>query len=591
MNWRTLISTLWFLQSHSVANALRVRVRRLKQPKYLIGAVVGVGYFWMFAFRNLFSFGRASSQEQLSISPESQTLLEAGAAVLLVGFVALNWIVTADRASLRFSEAEIAFLLPAPLSRRSLIHFRLLRAQAGTLFSAFFFSLLAGRAMRDGHWLIHVAAWWLVLSTLNLHGIGASFAVQRLTERGLSGWRRRLLALAILAALVGAVVWWFQVAPAAEHLRGLDDFREFALGLLSAGPAPWLLAPFRWLVRPWFARDTLEFLRTVGPALLLLAAHYWWVIRSDVSFEEASIDASRRTAEKVAAVRSGNWQSANKPKKAKRAPFQLVPVGFPPLALLWKNLLGAGQMFTTRMWFILVWLVVVSVLMAQGFLHGHENAQPVLTIVVFFGLALLVMSVFLGPQMLRNDFRSDLPNMDLLKTMPLPGWQIALGQLLGPVAILTAMQWLLLVLVLGLSGGLDESLEDLSSAMPWRWPAAISAAMVLPFANFLLLALPNAAALVFPAWSQSAAGRGGGVEVMGQRLIFVFGQMLILALSLLPAALLGWLFWYLAQFVFGPQWALPVAALGVALSLAAECAAALYGLGVAFARFDLSAEQ
>lgn len=589
MNLRTLISALWFLQSRSVANSLRARVRRLKQPKYLIGAVVGAGYMWTVAFRNLFSLGRGSGNAHWALSPEARTLLEVGAALLLVVFVVFGWIFTGDRASLRFSEAEVAFLFPAPLSRRSLIHFRLLRAQLGTLFSAFFFSLVAGRAMRDGHWLIHIIGWWLVLSTLNLHGIGASFAVQRLTDRGLAGWRRRLLVLTVVALLVSSVVWWFQVVPSAEHLNGLDDFQQYALGLSSAGPAPWLLAPFRSLVRPWFAQDALEFLRTVWPALLLLAAHYWWVLRADVSFEEASIDASRKVAEIKAAARSGNWQSMRKPKKAKRDPFRLVPTGFPPVALLWKNLICAGQLFTARLWFVLLALGVSSVGLAQGMTRGHAEPNPVLTIVFFFVAVLLGMSLFLGPQLLRNDFRSDLPNMDLLKVWPLPGWQVALGQLLGPVAILTGLQWLLLVLVLGLSGGINENPNV--PFMTWRWPAGLSAAIIAPFSNFLLLALPNAAALLFPAWAQSAAGRGGGVEVMGQRLIFLFGQLLVLAFALLPAALLGWLVWWLAAMALGNYWALPIAAVAVALGLALECAGAVWGLGLAFARFDLSAEQ
>ena len=39
---------------------------------------------------------------------------------------------------------------------------------------------------------------------------GASFAVQRLTERGLAGWRRRLVLLAVVLCLVGAVYFIFK---------------------------------------------------------------------------------------------------------------------------------------------------------------------------------------------------------------------------------------------------------------------------------------------------------------------------------------------------------------------------------------------
>jgi ABC-2 type transport system permease protein len=584
-----LIATLWFLQSRSVINSLTMRAKRLKQPKYLIGAVVGAGYFWMIAFRHLFAPSRPGPGGDWSMPHDAMVLVEACAALLLVFFVVLNWVFTSDRASLRFSEAEVAFLFPAPLSRRSLIHFRLLRSQLGILFSAAFFSLVTGRAVNDSHWFIHLLAWWLVLATLNLHGIAASFAVQRLTERGMAGWRRRTLVLAVVCGLVAGVVWWAKVAPAAESLHGAGDAMEYTLGLLAAGPLPWLLAPFRWMVRPWFAVSALEFLQVVWPALLLLVAHYWWVLRSDVSFEEATIEASRRTAERLAAARSGNWQAVQKPKRAKRAPFRLAPVGFPPLALLWKNLLSAGQMFTARLWIILLSVSVSGMMVAQGFFRGHEGARPFQGVFAVFFLALLVMSSFLGPQLLRNDFRSDLPNMDLLKALPLPGWQIALGQLLGPVAILAGFQWLLLVLVLGLSSGMGDEIG--LRLVRWRWPGGLSLMIVLPFLDFLLLAMPNAAVLLFPAWTKGAAGQGGGVEVMGQRLIFVLGQALVLGLALLPGLGVGALVWWLVQMAIGPTWAVPFGAVVAALVLAGECAVAVWALGLAFARFDVSEER
>ena len=54
---------------------------------------------------------------------------------------------------------------------------------------------------------------------------------------------------------------------------------------------------------------------------------------------------------------------------------------------------------------------------------------------------LMAYSLLLGPQMLRLDFRHDLPMADILKTFPLRGWQIALGEILAPVAVLAGFQW------------------------------------------------------------------------------------------------------------------------------------------------------
>src|SRR5215471_7374960 len=49
-----MFSALFYLQYHSFRNRLVSRFRRLKQPKYLIGAIVGGLYFYWYFFRSLF---------------------------------------------------------------------------------------------------------------------------------------------------------------------------------------------------------------------------------------------------------------------------------------------------------------------------------------------------------------------------------------------------------------------------------------------------------------------------------------------------------------------------------------------------------
>ena len=126
---------------------------------------------------------------------------------------------------------------------------------------------------------------------------------------------------------------------------------------------------------------------------------------------------------------------------------------------------------------------------------------------------------------------------------------------------------------------------------PWRWPLALSVTMLLPVINLLLLLVPNAATLVFPAWVGTTARRGGGIEVVGQRLIFVFGFVFALALGLLPGALVGGVVWWGAQWAIGPTWAVPVGAIGALFTSALEVALGVWLLGKAFVRFDISAER
>ena len=104
------------------------------------------------------------------------------------------WIVPAQRAALGFTEAEIAFLFPAPITRTGLVHFRLLSVQFRSLFGALILTLFTHRAtVLGGNALTHALGWWLIFSALSLHFSGATFTLTQLAERGAVVWRRRAL--------------------------------------------------------------------------------------------------------------------------------------------------------------------------------------------------------------------------------------------------------------------------------------------------------------------------------------------------------------------------------------------------------------
>jgi len=116
-------------------------------------------------------------------------------------------------------------------------------------------------------------------------------------------------------------------------------------------------------------------------------------------------------------------------------------------------------------------------------------AQNPLTIVWAVALGvipvLLIMTVLLGPQVARLDLRMDLANADILKTYPLRGWQIVLGEVLTPVAILSVVFWLELLLVfLTMPGDLEEAAR-IDGANAWQ----IFTRIVLPLSQPVLAAL------------------------------------------------------------------------------------------------------
>jgi hypothetical protein len=579
-----MISALLYLQYHSIKNRLVMRIKRLKQPKYLVGGIVGALYFYWYFYRTLFGARPRGQALAFLASPDSHALMESAGAVMLLIAVLLAWIIPHQRAALTFTEAEIAFLFPAPISRRGLIHFKLLRSQTAILFATLLLTLMTNRF--GGHAWIRAAGWWLILSTLTLHYLGSSFALTKLMDRGISTWRRRLAILGLALALTGIViVWGRQTFPTFDPSRfaNLQAAQDYFQQVLAAGPLPYLLYPFRLVVRPFLAPNAIAFLTVVGPALLLMLLLYAWVVRSDVAFEEASFQASQKMAEKVAAIRAGNWQAARRQPRRKRPPFTLRPTGPPAVALLWKNLIGAGQFFTLRIWII---LTVSALCMSFGITHGSGGggSRPALGLIAFM---LLLWSLLIGVQLLRMDFRHDLPLADLLKTYPLGGWQLALGELLAPAAILTCIQWLLLMVILGLFW----QTRGLGLGHPERLSLGFGAALILPLLNLMLLEIPNAAALAFPAWFQSGRGGVQGIEATGQRIIFALGQLVGICVALIPAAALFAGVFFAGRLLFTLAISILLASMAAAVVLAAEAALGIVLLGWLFNRFDVSAEQ
>ncbi len=585
-----MISALLYLQYWSIRNRLTMRFRRMRQPKYFFGAIVGVLYFYFYFVRQFAFRGRAN----FDLSPENVALYEMIGALILAVIMLLAWIFPYERAALAFSEAEVAFLFPAPVTRRGLIHFKLLRSETAIFFTSIFF-MLVSRRMGGNAW-IHGASWFLILSTLNLHFLGSSFTRTMLLDRGITNWTRRIIVLALVSVVAVVVVVWVRNTIPSTTLEELtsvsgantnptsaiaDKIQAYAQQVLSSGPLPYVLAPFRYLVRPYFAHDASEFFIVVWPAIALVALHYLWVTASDVAFEEGSLDASRKLAEKTAAIRAGNWRAAGKKRKALRAPFKLSATGFVPVALLWKNLISAGQGFSRRTWIRLVALAVVGVMI----FHHSSSGSPMTMGVGFIAAMLLAYSLFVGPQFLRHDFRQDLLLADTLKLFPLPGWQIALGELLAPAVILTAIQWCLLIVFVGF-------LPTEMIPLPWSQlvAAACGAAVILPVLNLISLLIPNGAVLLFPAWFQLGKTGPQGIEATGQRLIFIFGYLLALILALIPAALAWTGLFLIAHFLTNNEVGIILGSIGAAIVLGCEVFAGLKWLGMLFERFDLSAE-
>jgi len=586
-----MLGALLYLRITSLQNRLVQFVRRLRQPKYLAGAIVGGLYLWLTFFRRFHSNSARQAATAGGLMAEWLPLIASIGALVLLLIVVLMWVLPTDKPGLHFSEAETAFLFPAPVTRRALIHYKLASSQFATLIQALILTLISGswHTFSDNT-AVRVLGWWVILSTLRLHQTGAGFTIARLIDRGVSPARRRVAVfggIGLVLAATGAWVWHSLAAPGAGDTATGGALLRYVQTLLDTSALGWLLRPFKLVVAPILAPDLSRLLFALVPALALIALHYVWVLRMEVSFEEASIDLAAKRATKVAAMRAGNYRFARAPAKGRRGPFRLAATGRPEFAFLWKNLLSTAPYFNLRS---LAW-GAAAIAFGCTWLGGHAEWRAALPVVGLVALFAAGYILFLGPQLARQDIRSDLANADILKTYPLPGWQLLLGELLAPVAILSGLLWLaVLAAALAFQPHFAAWLTD-----SMRVTLALCLAALAPPLTALQLLIPNAAAVVFPAWFQATRTRGPGIERIGQRLIFMFGQLVVILVALLPVALVGAASLGAAYWLFNGS---DVALLGAAIfgtvlmfaALVGEVWCGLWLLGARFEKLDLSAE-
>jgi hypothetical protein len=609
-----VIRALFFLRTVSLGNQLAAAAKRLRQPKYLVSSVAGLAYFYFMFLRRIRV--PAAALPGVPVPSEAITTMVA-ALLLLVLFLrtALGWHADSAEARLRFSEPEVAFLFAAPLSRRRLIHFHLLGSQLMILFTSVVITFVFNRwSFLGGNALTHAVGWWIILSTFALYGNALRFVSARVQQVFGPEVRRKVLGvLALLAALLVRRCWTTAESPP-ELLAGTAaaGMAEYLAHWIETAVRPVVLYPFAAVVAPFTAPTTRAFLLALGPSLVLPALCYAAILGLEVPFREGSLASAQKRAEFVAARRSGAWTGARlaRPLKARKAPFALTGRGRPEIAFLWKNLIGIQSWFNWRVVPVILLMGAFFIFSASRNFHGSGAAlraagasveiyAPLVLAAAAFGGFYVML---LGPQLLRQDLRSDLLNADLLKAYPLPGWQIVLGQMLTPAMILAALLW-----CFALAFGWVEFCgyrPALAFTAGTRLTLLGCVAAAVPPVVLLQLVIPNAAALLFPAWHQSSRARSGGVEAIGQRLIFTFGQFIMVVLALLPAIIVAGLIglasagWSYLLAAHGNAEAAPashvfallIATLGGLVIVSGEVWVGLWWLGRRFDRLDIASE-
>ena len=533
-------------------------------------------------------------------------------ALFIAVAVSLWWLFPFGKSSLDLKEAELHVLLPAPIPRRHILQYAVLKNQRGILIGCLIISFFSvSGSVSDFSWRFLTV--WMLLSLWDLHARGRGLWIAQLGELSAqTAWRRRL------ALVFGIGLFWLAVAPGLARLASallntpLDAMADQLPAILAADTI-WAdakllsigLSPFFWLTEPLLAGldpdgghsgRLAALLSLLFPAMLLIL-HNEWVVRSQVRFEEASLARSRREAAKKDGA-SRFWKTSRARRQG--TPFRLVPRGRPEIAIVWKNLMLAHRTPVARLvLYGFGGVVVLSTLLATTWVPDGVRSL-IAGMLVIAGVVTLVFMPLMAGHQWHNDLRSDLLRVELIRTWPLASWRLFAAEVVAPTIVATLYSaggaGLILAVAIGstLAGpgaGSSVVLVPAELAASLGVPDLLLIPMALLGALPLLAAiaclsatLQNLLTLLFPSWVQLGPRKTGPAAHMGQGILTMLLLVLAIAMGLLPGSLLvAASLWIQIRFVGIPltAWEFPVIGLIAALPLIA-IVATLVILGGAF---------
>ena len=545
------VSALTFLVVRSARNRLRVQLARLKNVRYVLGMIFLLAYFtmilrpdrWMGATR------RGPDGMPTALLGANTLAISALALTILVGYW---WTFGTKLSVVALSRAESRQLLPAPLSRNQLILFKLAKASLATLLSALILSIVSRRASAVLPFPLRIISYFVMFGTFQLHQLGATLTRsggkpvgERLGRRGwiIGGIVVALIALAIAVSVIPA---WPAVIGAPDAGTSIDRLREALYGM----PAILVIAPARAVVAPLGVTSVGEWVRVVPVAIAIWLLHIPWILLNRTPFEEAAVAAGERREAVRAAMRAQRASGGRgigaliaarsalgkKTYVARRTWLPLPPRGPAWMAVTWKNFIPTIR----QMRWATVAIAAGGVALVGG-IFGYiaytkngsvsEGAVYGRNAVAGMMLVLAIAWSLVGPLYTRNDFRSDLPYLRLLRTLPLDSGSLVGAEIAASTILIFAFQVICLVVALAVPTG---------ARIPHfgeRLLIFCLLTLALATLDILSITVRNAIALFFPGWVK-LGGEGGGFEAIGQNLLGTAGSMLLLiALLVLPIAL------------------------------------------------------
>ena len=547
---------LYLLRAESVGT-FRVLRRRLRGVK---GVVVGSGFALFFTAilgqHILETLTRDTDEEALRQTADSFRLW--GPPALLFGLLIFG----VSMRSLYFKPAEIDFLFPAPVSRRQLVAFNVLsRMRVQTLSTlwcwVFFLSW-------SGSWYGALVGAFLLFTLVQLTTQASGLLFSTLSET--LGKRLRIVAWIVVGALAGGAVL-AMVASTPELGEITDLIRHPVIRGVSIVTRPF--------VEVFLSRSPATLLLWGSISAALLVAEFLLILLTDVAFSERSLAAGRKVQARLRRMRSdGSAMAASSPGSARWSLPGLPRLGGAGV-LAWRQGLEILRNLRSILTMLLLGLIPVVPLwmvrrrfnvtddqgLPPGEALGGNSAISIETAV-----PLVVLMTIMFTQNTAFDFRRDLDRMVTFKTLPLRSSIIAAGQILPMTGLLTAVQYLVIAVLVPLCGEISVTL-------------LVTTLIGLPLLNWNVIALDNAVFLFFP--YRINPQDTSNVPFMGRVMLTMFFKMTALGVLVGIGAVLGTITWMASESVL-------VTGAVAAIYLLTVTYPATLLVALAFRRFDVS---
>lgn len=392
----------------------------LSDPRKLVPFAIIVGLVGLsLVFSSFATIGRDGVRPANTIDP---SYLHAAMAFVMV-FISVGAIDNGlGDALMAFLPADVDYLFPSPISRRTVLAYRLPAVFFSAVFQGLFFVYLIhalGGSMPVEHGSVRPAAgsamFAVILSTGFYMNLALTLSLNFPQRQGL---RKFVWIGALFLTLVVAYTWWSRGFDAVAALLSHDLVRLTFMPAMLAADVLFLTTSYQPLGNElaWLG---LGYVLSLVP---LFAGNGNWYEQSIVSSEKIALirQAAKGGTAGLLAMRAAKY------KRRTNKTYLVHPFGQGPMALVWAHLSAAAKRPFAN--FVLPAGTGVLIGLFSGLVgHAERIIGPILAI------GLLFYSTFGFMASARTASEAALRRRELLSPLPLRGWESVAANLSMPM--------------------------------------------------------------------------------------------------------------------------------------------------------------